>query len=122
MVGAIATFLAIVLGLSWLASQSSLGLLTGGVAGYPQATAFLPKQTPAMVSLLTNPEKLNALRQTILPLNNRRRDRTAWQQWETDLVHKIGFDYQRDFKPWLGDEVTLAIASLDYDRNSDNGV
>ena len=30
-------------------------------------------------------------------------------------------NYQRDLQPWLGDEITLAITSLDYDRNLDNG-
>ena len=121
-VSSIAIFLSGIVSLGWIASQSSLGLLTGGVNYFPAGTAFVGKQAPAMVSLLTNPEQLDALRQVTLPLTKRRSDRAQWQQWEQDLVAKIGFDYRQDFKPWLGDEITFAIANLDSDRNSDNGV
>lgn len=119
--GTVTFFLVIVVGLGWIASQSSIRLLTGGVTTFPQAAIFLPKQTPGMVSLLTNPERLHGWYQVTLPLEKRNRDRQAWQQWEQDLVAKIGLDYQRDLKPWLGDEITLAITSIDYDRNPLNG-
>ena len=74
-----------------------------------------------MISLLTNPEKLYAWRQVSLPLKRRQRDRQEWQQWETNLLSKIGLDYRHDLKPWLGEEITFAITSLDYDRNPQNG-
>jgi hypothetical protein len=121
LIGAITLFLVVVASLGWIVTQSSINLLKGGVNTFPQAAIFLPKQAPAMLSLLTNPEKLNALRQVSLPLPHRQSDRREWQQWETDLLQPIGFDYQRDLKPWLGDELTLAITSLDYDRNPNNG-
>ncbi|MGL4882543.1 MAG: DUF3352 domain-containing protein, partial [Waterburya sp.] len=127
LIGAITLFLVVVASLGWIVTQSSINLLKGGVNTFPQAAMFVPKHAPAMVSLLTNPEKLNALRQVSLPLQRRQSDRREWQQWETDLLQAIGFDYQRDFKPWLGDELTLAITSLDSDnptgilRNPNNG-
>ena len=119
--GSIAIFLFAVASLGWIVTHSPINLLSGGVNKFPQAAVFVPKQAPVMVSLLTNPEKLNALRQVSLPLERRQRDRQEWQQWETNLLAKIGFDYRRDIKPWLGDEITLAITSLDYDRNPYNG-
>ncbi|MCC0177998.1 DUF3352 domain-containing protein [Waterburya agarophytonicola K14] len=119
--GAITIFLIAVVGMGWIASSSSIALLPGGVNRFPLAAAFIPKQAPGMVSLLTNPEKLNAIYRVTLPLQERQRERLEWQQWETDLLGKIGFNYQRDVKPWLGDEITLAIASLDSDRNPKNG-
>jgi hypothetical protein len=122
LIGAITLFLVVVASLGWIVTQSSINLLKGGVNTFPQAAVFVPKQAPAMVSLLTNPEKLEALRQVSLPLQHRKGDRREWQQWETELIKTIGFDYQRDLKPWLGDELTLAITSLDYDRNPVNGV
>jgi hypothetical protein len=122
LMGATTVFLIVVASLGWIATQSSINLLKGGVNTFPQAAVFIPKQAPAMVSLLTNPEKLDALRQVSLPLKRRQSDRQEWQQLETKLLQTIGFDYQRDFKPWLGDEITLAITSLDSDRNSNNGV
>ncbi|MGL5075319.1 MAG: DUF3352 domain-containing protein [Waterburya sp.] len=121
LIGAITLFLVIIASLGWIVTQSSINLLKGGVNTFPQAAMFVPKHSPAMVSLLTNPEKLNALRQVSLPLQRRQSDRREWQQWETDLLQTIGFDYQRDFKPWLGDELTLAITSLDSDLNPNNG-
>jgi hypothetical protein len=122
LIGAITLFLVVVANLGWIVTQSSINLLKGGVNTFPQAAIFIPKQSPAMVSLLTNPEKLDALRQVSLPLQRRQSDRQEWQQWETDLLQTTGFDYQRDLKPWLGDELTLAITSLDSDRNPNNGV
>ena len=120
-VGAVTIFLVEVVGLGWIASQSSLNLLKGGVNRFPASAVFFPKQAPAMISLLTNPEKINALRQVSLPLKKRIGDRQEWQQWEKDLFAKIGLDYRRDIKPWLGDEIAIAITTLDYDGNSKNG-
>ena len=120
-IGAIAVFASGLLGMGWLASKSSLALLRGGVNRFPAGAVFVPKQAPAMVSVSSNPEKLLALRQVTLPLNKRKSDRLEWQAWEESLAAKIGFSYQRDFKPWLGDEITFAITSLDSDRNSRNG-
>ncbi len=122
LVGAIAVFGIALLGWGWLVSSSSLALLTGGVNHFPQAATYMPKQATAMVSLLANPDKLNALHQVSLPLKERRRDRQQWQQWEQDLANKIGLDYRRDIKPWIGEEITLAIADLDLDRSSQEKV
>ena len=119
--GAITIFLTGIVGLGWITTHSSINLLKGGVNQFPVGATFIPKQAPGMVSLLTNPEKLSGLRQVTLPLKDRQGDRQKWQQWSKDLVGKIGFDYQKDFKPWLGNEITFAITSLDYDRNPKNG-
>lgn len=119
--GAMAVFLISVVSLIVIATQSSISLLGGGVNTFPQATAFVPKQSPAMVSLSANPEKIYGIRQVNLPLNQRHSDRQEWLQWTTSLFNRIGLDYQSDLKPWLGDEITLAITALDFDRNVDNG-
>ncbi len=120
--GAIAVFLISVVSLIAIASQSSIALLGGGVKTFPQATAFVPRQSAAMVSLLASPEKLYGIRQVNLPLKKRYGDRQEWLQWTTGLFKRIGFDYQANLKPWLGDEITLAVTDLDFDRNLDNGI
>ena len=120
--GAIAFLAVTIWSIYWIVSQSPLSLLSGGVNNYPQATMFVPKQAPAMVSLLVNPEKLGSLRQLGIPINQRKRSRLEWNELKTNLLSKTGLDYQRDIKPWLGEEITLAVTSLDYDRNSENGV
>lgn len=122
--GTVAIFLIFIFSLGWITTQSSLNLLNGGVNTFPQGAIFMPKRSPGLVSLLTNPEKLYAWRGVSLPLKSRRGDRRAWQQWETSFLSKIGFDYldyQKNFQPWLGDEITFGITSLDYDRNPSNG-
>ena len=119
--GAVVIFAIAMGSLGWIATQSSINLAKGGVNTSPQAAMFMPRQAPAMVSLLTNPEKLYAWREVSLPLKNRSSDRHQWHQWEASLLNKIGLNYQQDFKPWLGDEITFGITSLDYDRNSSNG-
>ena len=117
--GGVVLFLLTTVSLISVATQSSLGLLTGGVSTFPQATTFMPKQAVAMVSLLANPERLYGIRQASLPLPRRQRDRTEWQQWLRDNFNRVGLDYER-LKPWLGNEVAVAVTALDYDRNPNN--
>jgi len=120
--GTVTIFAIIVTSLGWIGSQSAISLVLGGNHKLPQAVKFLPKQSPAMVSLLTNPDKLYAWREVSLPWERRKRDHTHWQKWSNDLFAKIGFDYQKDLKPWLEDEITFAITTLDLDRNPGNGL
>lgn len=119
---AITVFLISVVTVVGFSTQSSLRLLTGGVKTFPQATAFVPKQAPAMVSLLANPEQLYGIRQVNLPLKQRHGDRTEWLKWTTSIFSNTGLNYQSDLQPWLGDELTFAITALDFDRNHDNGI
>ena len=119
--GGITLLILTIISFGWIVSQSSIAWLTGGVSSLPRGTAFIPKQAPAMVSLQANPERLYGIRQASLPLKQRQSDRQEWQEWITNLVSTIGLDYQRDLKPWLGDEITLAVTALDYDRNLENG-
>ncbi|HBY77884.1 MAG TPA: hypothetical protein DEG47_12990, partial [Cyanobacteria bacterium UBA11148] len=83
-----------------------------GALKTPTAAIFVPKQTPAMVSLLVNPDRLTAFRQLLTPPANRRRSRAELTQLENSLFVNLGLDYRRDIQPWVGDEITLAITSL----------
>ena len=118
--GAIVFLVVTIVSIMAIASSSSIGLLRG-VNTLPQGTAFVPKQAPATISLLANPEQLYGIRQVTLPLSKRYGDRQQWQQWSRNNFNKLGLDYQQ-LKPWLGNELTLAVTALDYDRNLDNGV
>jgi hypothetical protein len=119
---AVAFSLIAAISLYWILSQSPLNLLRGGVTNYPAAAVFVPKQAPIMVSLLANPEKLESLSQLTVPISQRRQSHQEWQELKNNLLARTGLNYQQDLKPWLGDEVTVAVTSLDYDRNADNGV
>ncbi len=109
-----------VAGFFWLTSQSPLNLLQGGAVANPSAAIFVPKQAPAMVSLLVNPDRLEAFRQLVARPLNRRRSRAELNKIEDSLLANKGIDYRRDIRPWLGDEITLAVTSLDFDRNQQN--
>lgn len=109
--------------LSWILSQSPLSLLKqGGVTREPTAAVFVPRQAPVMVSLLVSPDRLEAFRQLAAFPGERRRSRQELKQVEKSLLANTGLDYQSEIRPWLGEEVTLAVTSLDFDRDPNNGV
>lgn len=109
-------------GFFWLTAQSPLNLLKGGAQANPTAAIFVPKQAPLMTSLLINPDRLEAFRQLVARPVNRRQSRAELQKLEDSLLANQGINYQRDIRPWLGDEITLSVTSLDFDRNPKNGV
>ncbi|MFM1843404.1 MAG: hypothetical protein RLZZ490_2147, partial [Cyanobacteriota bacterium] len=53
--------------------------------------------------------------------NRRRRSHQELQDLEQSLLAKTGLDYRREVKPWLGEEVSLAVTDLDYDQDPTNG-
>ncbi|BBA80310.1 hypothetical protein RGRSB_1953 [cyanobacterium endosymbiont of Rhopalodia gibberula] len=108
--------------LYWILGQSPLKLLPGGVLREPITAVFIPKQAPVMISLLVNPDRLESLAQYITFPQNRGRSHREFLSLEKQLLSKTGLDYQTQIRPWLGEEITLAVTSLDFDRNPDNGV
>ncbi|MBD1878343.1 DUF3352 domain-containing protein [Coleofasciculus sp. FACHB-T130] len=108
-------------GFYWLRANSPLALLGGGEVTNPSATIFVPKKAPVMVSLLVNPDRLEGLRQAVARPANRKRSRAELNQFKQSLLANTDLDYRRDIQPWLGDEITLALTSLDIDRTRDNG-
>lgn len=118
--GATGLLLIAVAGWFWLTSQSPLNLLQQGVVANPTAAIFVPKQAPAMVSLLVNPGRLEAFRQLVARPISRRRSRAELNRIENSLLLNTDINYQRDIQPWLGDEISLAVTSLDFDRNPAN--
>ena len=107
----VVVLLLIVLG-SFYWIYQPLRLIKGGVTTNPQAAIFISKQAPVMLSLLVNPERLTAFGQS----------RREIEQIRDNLLAKTKLDYQQDLQSWLGDEVTLAVTSLDFDHDSTNGV
>lgn len=105
----------------WILAQSPLNLLGGGINNTPTSTVFVSKQSPVMLSLLVNPDRLEAFRQLAAPLGERRRSIAEIDQLKQNLLAKTGLNYRKDIQPWLGDEMTLAVTSLDFDRNRENG-
>ncbi|WP_448603307.1 DUF3352 domain-containing protein [Thermoleptolyngbya sp.] len=118
---ALTLLLLAIAGFYWLVGQSPLRLLQGGRVASPEAAMFVPKQAPAMVSLLVKPEQLRAFRLAVSSLGDRRKAREELDALERTLLASRGLSYDADIKPWLGNEITLAVTSPDIDRNPANG-
>lgn len=106
----------------WIVSNSPLALAKGGTTREPAGAIFVSKQAPLMVSLLVNPSELESLSRLIATPANRRKTGREIRDLEKSLLANTGLNYQREIQPWLGDEITLAVTSLDFDRNFTNGV
>lgn len=106
--GAIALVVIAIAGLYWLFAKSPANLITS--TSQPSAAIFVSKLAPATVSLLVNPDRLQALE-----------GKGELSKLKTSLFAKSGIDYQQDVQPWLGNEITLAVTSLDVDRDPENG-
>ncbi|BAQ65604.1 DUF3352 domain-containing protein [Geminocystis sp. NIES-3709] len=94
----------------------------GGVKNNPQSIVFIPKRSPLMVSLLVNPDKLGVMA-NLLPSNDeQKRVLKSIKQLRTKLLIQAQVDSSEDLQTWLGEEITLAVTSLDYDHDRDNGI
>lgn len=102
-------------------SHTPLNLLQGGPMSNPTATMFIGKNSPLMVSLLVNPDRLDALQQVLASPNKRGRSHQEFSQIVHSFVAQTDFQYERDFQSWLGNEVTFAVTNLDVDRDGENG-
>lgn len=109
-------------GFSWLAAHNPLQLLQGSGRSSPAAAIFIPRQAPAMVSLLVKPEKLEAFQLAVTTLRDRERVQTELINLRENLLTGTGLDYAQDVEPWLGSEITLAVTTADIDRDAVNGV
>ncbi|MBD2488008.1 DUF3352 domain-containing protein [Aulosira sp. FACHB-615] len=93
----------------WFFTRTPVTLVTS-TTSQPGAAIFVSKLSPVMVSLLTNPDRLQALERE-----------GEISKIKTSLLAKSGIDYQKDIQPWLGNEITLAVTTTDLDRDSANG-
>ena len=106
--GAIALVLIVIAGFYWFLPKSPVNLIAP--TSQPGAAIFVSKLAPVMVSLLENPDRLQAWER-----------QGEVSQLKTSLLSKSGINYEQDIKPWLGNEITLAVTSLDLDHEPENG-
>lgn len=106
--GAIALLVIVITGFYWIFAKSPANINSS--TSQPSAAIFVSKLAPITVSLLVNPDQLKALERE-----------GELSKLKTSLLTKSNIDYQEDIKPWLGNEITLAVTSLDIDRDPENG-
>jgi Protein of unknown function (DUF3352) len=105
--GAIALLVIVIAGFYWFFAKSPVNLIASN--SQPSAAIFISKLAPVTASLLVNPDRLQAL------------EREGVSKLKTSLLAKSRIDYKQDIQPWLGDEITLAITTLDIDHDPENG-
>ncbi|KZL49791.1 hypothetical protein A2T98_11060 [Nodularia spumigena CENA596] len=105
--GAIA-LLIIAAGFYWFFAKTPVKFFAS--TSQPNATIFVSKLAPVTVSLLTNPERLQSFER-----------KGELSQLKTSLLAKSGIDYKQDIQPWLGNEITLSVTTVDIDRDPENG-
>ncbi|MEG4071292.1 DUF3352 domain-containing protein [Microcoleus sp. Pol14C2] len=108
-------------GFYWLTTQTPLNLLAGGPTTTPAAAVFVSKQAPLLASMLVNPDRLEALRQVFATPEERSQSHAEFEQIKKSFLANTGLDYSRDIQPWIGDEITLAVTTPDFDGDSRNG-
>jgi len=108
-------------GFYWLTTHTPLNLLAGGPTTTPAAAVFVSKQTPLLASMLVNPDRLEALRQVFASPEERSRSHAEFEQIKKSFLASTGLDYSRDIQPWIGDEITFAVTTPDFDGDSSNG-
>jgi hypothetical protein len=96
-------------------------LLAGGPTTTPAAAVFVSKEVPLLASMLVNPDRLEALRQVFASPEERSRSHAEFEQIKKSLLANTDLDYSRDIQPWIGDEITLAVTTPDFDRDRSNG-
>ncbi|GAB4386672.1 MAG: DUF3352 domain-containing protein [Elainellaceae cyanobacterium] len=108
-------------GAYWLTTNNPLRLQQRVEQSSAKAGVFISRQAPVMVSLLVNPDRLTAVDLLTTAPTQRKQVQTRWRQFRQDLLSSRQLDYNQDIRPWLGNEITLAVTTPDLDRDSSNG-
>jgi Protein of unknown function (DUF3352) len=82
---------------------------------------FVSRQSPLILSVLANPDRLEAADLLSVSASQRSQRRAEWAKLRQSLLAETQFNYQRDIQPWLGDRALLAITTPDVDRDRSNG-
>jgi hypothetical protein len=117
-------FALVIVGISaygWVSAHRSILLLKQDPLQPPATAVFVPKKSPAAISVLANIDELASLNRLATPSSKHWAAHQAMRQWKQQLADRLHLDYQRDIAPWLGTEFTVAITDLDYDYLPQNG-
>jgi Protein of unknown function (DUF3352) len=105
----------------WVSVHRSIRLLDRNQPQPPASAIFVPKNSPAAISLLANVDELVNLSSLATPTAKQSSARQAIRKWQQQLGDRLHLDYRREIEPWLGEEITIAITDLDFDRLPQNG-
>ena len=86
----------------------------------PETAIFVSRQSSLVASLRVNPDRLLATK-LLTATGHQQEIREGFYQLQQAFLPDAQLNYSRDIQPWLGDEITLAITTPDFDRDSTNG-
>jgi len=108
-----------------LLGGTAIALALGGYLGYrlaqgpgagpaelPVGSELLPQDAVMAVTVTTNEAQWRRLR-SFGTLQSRSQFDNQLVRWRDRFLTANGLDYQRDIRPWVGDEITLAFLPLD---------
>lgn len=107
-------------GAYWLATSSAPKLQQ--TATNPSAAMFVSRQAAAMVSLLANPDRLESFWLAQTPPEKRRPLKAELDRLQQSLFANTALNYERDLKPWLGNEITFVLTAADVNRDPTDGM
>jgi Protein of unknown function (DUF3352) len=105
----------------WVSMHRSIRLLERNQPQPPASAIFVSKDAPAAISLLANVDELANLNSLATPNPHQSTARQAIKKWQQQLGDRLHLDYRQQIAPWLGEEITVAITDLDFDRLPQNG-
>jgi Protein of unknown function (DUF3352) len=120
-IGAIAASIVGISAYGWISEHRSLLLLQRTVTTPPATAGFVAKTAPAVISFVANLDDLANLDRLATPAPQRQQTNLAIEQWQQQISDRLHLNYQHEIAPWLGEELTVAIAELDYDKLPQNG-
>ncbi|MCT7990157.1 DUF3352 domain-containing protein [Laspinema olomoucense] len=98
-----------------------VALLREPVETRVEAAMFVPRQAPLMTSLLVNVDKLENVGRLAVAPKLRGQVREEFDKIKKGVLANTDLNYHKDIEPWLGDEITFAVTSSDFDREQGNG-
>jgi Protein of unknown function (DUF3352) len=105
----------------WVSVHRSIRLVDRDRPQPPASAIFVPKNSPAAISLLANIEELVNLNSLATPTAKQSTARQAIKKWQQQFGDRLQLNYRQQIAPWLGEEITVAITDLDFDRLPQNG-
>ncbi|OIP72842.1 MAG: hypothetical protein AUK48_10895 [Oscillatoriales cyanobacterium CG2_30_44_21] len=93
-----------------------------GSQSQPQIAQILPKRSPIFWSLLVKPQRLGLLAKLAAKPRDRAEVSEELHKLKQQLSQNWLLDYGRDVQPWLDQEVSLAVTSIDLDDQPSNGL
>ncbi len=99
---------------SGLPGLTSLAKLTNKSHTTPSTALFVPKQSPLVASAMVSPQQQA---QILFDSDSAGGSR----QGQARFLGTSGITYAKDIQSWVGDEVTFAVTTTDFDRDRSNG-